>query len=187
MRCNRYTTPTPAPKPNVEAAASPAAPRVTKGRMMGLISRRPWFRPRCVVTASAATSPAKMPTFTLFSTVQKGCWLGASGSAELPLALKLCACMATLSKRIERRDFICSPVISCLSKMTVSQSDTRVHGPFCGMGGLLVSVTIFSCNVTCDGSQPLTGLLAPLARCLTQGCGFPTSNYYLSSYKEARY
>ena len=72
--------PTPAPKPRADPAASPAAPRVTRGRMMGLTSRRPWFSPRWVVTASAATSPARMLTFILFSTVQKRCSLGASGS-----------------------------------------------------------------------------------------------------------
>jgi len=58
--------------------------------------------------ASAATNPAKMLKFNLFSTVKNGCWLGASGSAEL-LAMKLCACMAILSKKSERRYFIWSP------------------------------------------------------------------------------
>jgi hypothetical protein len=52
-----------------------------------------------------------MLTFTLLSIVQKGRWLGASGRAELLLAVKFYACMATLiertpCKRIERRDFI---------------------------------------------------------------------------------
>jgi hypothetical protein len=59
-----------------------------------------------VVKASAATSPAKMLTSTLFSNVQKGRWLGASGSAELPGAVKLCAAMALLSKKIESKSFI---------------------------------------------------------------------------------
>jgi hypothetical protein len=59
-----------------------------------------------VVKASAATSPAKMLTFTLFSNVQKGRWLGASGSAELLGAIKLCAAMAVLSNKIERKSFM---------------------------------------------------------------------------------
>jgi len=54
-----------------------------------------------------------MLTLTLFSTVQKGRWLGASGSAELPGAKKLCAAKAvnfvldsperTLAGRIGKR------------------------------------------------------------------------------------
>jgi hypothetical protein len=47
-----------------------------------------------------------MLTLTLFSTVKKGRWLGASGSAELLGATKLCAAMAVLSKKIERKSFI---------------------------------------------------------------------------------
>src|SRR5260370_39036723 len=74
--------------------------------------------------------------------------------------------MATLSKRIERRDFICSPVISCLSKTTISHRNTVVHGPISWVGGLLVRVTILAWKVTCGGVLPFDWGLGRLTRCL---------------------
>jgi hypothetical protein len=47
-----------------------------------------------------------MLTSTLLSNVQKGRWLGASGSAELMGAINLCAAMAVRSKTIESKSFI---------------------------------------------------------------------------------
>src|SRR5260370_40896049 len=153
--------------------------------MMGLISRRPWFRPRCVVMASAATSPARMPTLTLFSAVQKGCWWGAWGRGELPLAVKLCACMATLSKRIERRDFICSPVISCLSKMTINHRHTGVHGPILwggwpvGKSNYIVMEDYLRLVSATDGAFGTANATPDM------GFSVAVSNYYVSSYEPA--
>src|SRR5260370_41291820 len=91
--------------------------------------------------------------------------------------------MATLSKRIERRDFICSPVISCLSKTTISHRNTVVHGPISWVGGLLVRVTILAWKVTCGGAQPLTWGWGTPTRGPDWGLPLSVMNYYPSSFE----
>jgi hypothetical protein len=50
--------------------------------------------------------------------------------------------------------------------MRVSEGSTVSHGPSCGMGGLLVRVTVRSQQVTWGGSEPRNGLM-------TGGFGLP--------------
>src|ERR1700722_20738318 len=106
--------------------------------MMGLVSRRPWLRPRWGVMASAVINPARALICTLFSSVQKGrgCRLGAFGRANLLTAFgaklvtaRFCACITALSKRIERRNFIFGSSTCFLGRSRVGGFGTGVHGP----------------------------------------------------------
>src|SRR5260370_22835890 len=91
--------------------------------------------------------------------------------------------MATLSKRIERRDFICSPVISCLSKTTISHRNTVVHGPISWVGGLLVRVTILAWKVTCGGGHTLAGVCGAPTQRPVLGFPVPRSDFVTLSYE----
>jgi len=79
----QYATPMAAPKPKADPAASPTAPRVTKGRMIGLTSRKPSLKPRCVVMASGGNQSGQdAGAHLVLERPEWVLWLGRIGKCE---------------------------------------------------------------------------------------------------------